>query len=164
MAYNFNAAEVFKIAIQIEENGKQFYEQGQKIIGDAGVKNLFTELAKQEVEHKKKFESLREQLPAGAAAPTVWDPDNELDQYLKMMADQHVFISGESVEAKLAEVKDARSALKMAMDFEKDSVIFFLTLEDATEGKQSQDFIRSLVKEEQEHLRRLSLELRRISR
>ena len=57
-----------------------------------------------------------------------------------------------------------KSALKLAINFEKDSVIFFLSLQDAAEGKAGQETIKALVKEEQEHLRRLSLELSRLGR
>ncbi len=35
MIFGFNAAEVFQIAIEIEENGKSFYEKAQAKIDDA---------------------------------------------------------------------------------------------------------------------------------
>ena len=56
---------------------------------------------------------------------------------------------------------DAADALKLAIEFEKDSVLFFLSFEEAVTGKKDQELIKSLVKEEQEHLRRLTLELRK---
>ncbi len=164
MSYRFNAAEVFKVAIEIEENGKRFYEESLERIGDPEVRELFADLARQEMEHKKKFEALKAQLPPSAAVSTVWDPDNELDRYIKMMADNHVFVSSASVDEQLANVRDVKTALKLAIDFEKDSVVFFLELEDATETKKDQEFIRALVREEQEHLRRLAGQLGRISR
>ena len=164
MIFNFNAAEVFDIAINIEENGKQFYDRSREIVKDPEVIKLFEELAREEITHKEKFQALKSQLPASAASGAVFDPNHELDLYIKMMADQHVFISSESLEAQLGGIKDARDALKLAVEFEKDSVIFFLSMQDATEGAQGKDFIGSLVKEEQEHLRRLSLELKKIGR
>ena len=164
MSYGFNAAEVFNVAIQIEENGKIFYEESLKSIADAGVKKLFQELAAQEVEHKKKFEALKAKLPASAVASTVWDPENEIDRYIKVMADQHVFAGDADIADELTRIKDVKSALKLAINFEKDSVIFFLSLQDAAEGKAGQETIKALVKEEQEHLRRLSLELSRLGR
>lgn len=164
MSYRFNAAEVFKVAIEIEENGKRFYEESLERIGDPEVRELFADLARQEMEHKKKFEALKAQLPPSAAVSTVWDPDNELDRYIKMMADNHVFVSSASVDEQLANVRDVKAALKLAIDFEKDSVVFFLELEDATETKKDQEFIRALVREEQEHMRRLAGQLGRISR
>ncbi len=164
MSYGFNAGEVFKVAIQIEENGRKFYEESQKIIESAQVKALFVELAQQEVEHKKKFESLQAQLPPESTAPTVWDPENEMDQYIKMMAEDHVFVSSAHVKSHVDQIRDAADALKLAIEFEKDSVLFFLSFEEAMTGKKDQELIKSLVKEEQEHLRRLTLELRKTSK
>jgi rubrerythrin len=164
MSYNFNAGEIFKIAIEIEENGKKFYEESLKKIDVPGVKKLFLELIAQEQDHKKRFESLYAQLPSQSTASTVWDPDNELDQYIKMMADQHIFLSGPDVSARIAEIKGVEDALRLAINFEKDSVIFFLSMEDAAAGKKDQELIETLVKEEREHLRRLTLELVKISK
>jgi rubrerythrin len=164
MIFNFNAAEVFDIAIQIEENGKQFYDRGREIIKDPGVQKLFEELAQAEIKHKEKFISLKGQLPASAASGGVFDPDHELSLYIKMMADQHVFVSSGNIQAQLAQIKNAVDALRMAIEFEKDTVIFFLSMQDATEGAKGKEFIGSLVREELEHLRRLSLELKRIGR
>ncbi len=161
MGYGFNAGEVFKVAIQIEENGRKFYEESQKIIESAQIKALFADLARQEIEHKKKFETLQAQLPPESTALTVWDPENEMDQYIKMMAEDHVFVSSASVKRQIDQFKGAADALMLAIEFEKDSVLFFLGLEDAMAGKKEQELIRSLVKEEQEHLRRLTLELRK---
>ncbi len=162
MSYSFNAAEVYKIAIQIEENGKRFYEETQKSIDAPEVRKLFAELAQQEVDHKKRFESLMAQLPPETSAPTVWDPENEMDKYIKMMADDHVFVA--DIKDQITQIKDAGSALKLAIQFEKDSVLFFLSLEDAAAGKKDQELIKTLVKEEQDHLKRLTLELMRLKK
>ncbi len=35
MGYGFNVGEVFKVAIQIEENGRKFYEESRKNIEGA---------------------------------------------------------------------------------------------------------------------------------
>jgi rubrerythrin len=164
MIFCFNATEIFDVAIKIEENGKRFYDQSREIITDPEVKKLFEELGQEEVKHKEKFQALKSQLPSGSGACTVFDPNHELNLYINMMADQHVFTADGSVETKLAGIKDAKDALKLAVEFEKDSVIFFLSMQDATEGAKDKEFIGTLVKEEQEHLRRLSLELKRFAR
>lgn len=162
MIFNFNAAEVFKVGIKIEENGKAFYEKAQEVIDNPEIKELFQELAREEVGHKKKFEELLGRLPPRAAESTVWDPDNETDAYIKMMADQHVFVGGESIEAQVSHLKNVKDALKLAINFEKDSVIFFLAIQDATDEAKGREFIGQLVKEEQQHLRRLTLELKKL--
>jgi rubrerythrin len=164
MPYNFNVAEVFDVAIKIEENGKRFYEQSLNVIKDAGVRKLFQDLASQEMEHKAKFEELKSKFSKDDTAPTVWDPENEIDQYLKMLADQHVFVSSESLDIQMKTIKDVKDALKMAMGFEKDSVIFFLTMQEAVSGKREEELVSVLVKEEQQHLRLLAAELNRLSK
>ncbi len=164
MIFNFNAAEVFRVAIKIEENGKKFYDHAVKVIDDPVAKKLFEELAVQEVDHKKRFEELKAQLPAQPQTSDVWFPENEMEAYLKMMADQHIFTSDESLQTSMAGLKNVRDALKMAIEFEKDSVIFFLSMQEATDSKKDQEMIGLLVKEEQTHLRRLALELARLGK
>jgi rubrerythrin len=80
-----------------------------------------------------------------------------------MMADNHVFRTSENVDAKVSQVKDAVDAIKMAMEFEKDSVLFFLSMQDATEEEKGRALIGLLVKEEQAHLRRLALQLKKMT-
>ncbi len=164
MIFDFNAVEVFDIAIQIEENGKKFYDWALKIVKDPTVQKLFEELGQEEIKHREKFISLKSQLPASAASGGVFDPDHELSLYIRMMADQHVFVSGGDIQAQLARIRNAEDALKMAIEFEKDTVIFFLSMQDATAGTKGKEFIGSLIREEQEHLRRLSVELKRVRR
>ncbi|HOV87645.1 MAG TPA: ferritin family protein [Syntrophobacteraceae bacterium] len=163
MLFCFNAAEVFQIAVEIEENGKAFYDKARELVTDPEVKKLFADLALEEVSHKKKFEDFKAQLPSGLAAPTVSDPQHELDLYIKMMADQHVFRTTKELDAQVSKIQSAADALKLAIQFEKDSVLFFLSMQEATcEGK-GRDLVTLLVKEEQEHVRRLSLQLRKIT-
>lgn len=163
MMFGFNAAEVFKIAIEIEENGRVFYRKARERIADPEVKEIFRDLEQQEMEHKRRFQEMKEGLPRQATERTVWDPENELDRYLKMMADQHVFRTEDEVEERLRGVNDAVDALRLAIEFEKDSVIFFLSMQDATEEEKGRELIGLLVKEEQDHLRRLSVQLQKLT-
>lgn len=164
MIFGFNADEVFQIAIEIEENGKTFYEKALAVVDDPQVQTVFKELALQEIGHQKKFQELKRSLPAQAGSGQVQDPDRQLGDYIKMMADQHVFRTSAGVEQRLKAVTNTLDALRLAIEFEKDSVIFFLTMQDATDATQGRDLIGLLVKEEQEHLRRLSLELNKARR
>jgi rubrerythrin len=163
MSYLFNAEEVFDIAIEIEENGKNFYEKAQGKIDVPAIKELFDYLAAEEVSHKARFEVLKSELPESARDDDIWDPENEMNQYLKMMADSHVFRSGKEVEEKLNKIGGSVEAVKMAMDFEKDSIVFFLTMQDVTSDAHGKEKIGLLVKEEQEHLKKLSLRLKELS-
>ena len=163
MIYGFNANEVFQIAIDIEENGKRFYEKVMDLGGRPQVKTVFASLAQEEVEHLRRFTELKAQLPKAVTGDTVWDPEHEMNQYLHMMADMHIFRSDLDVEGKLSRVKNPEDALRLGIQFEKDSIIFFLTMQEATEEEKGRELIGQLVGEEKDHLRRLSLELRRLT-
>jgi rubrerythrin len=161
MLFCFNATEVFRIAMEIKDRCVAFYEEAQGVIQDSEVKQLFENLAGEEMEHKARIEKLKAKVPAGAWTPAVSDPDEQLDLYIKMMADQHVFSSVNELDVQLAAVKSTKDALKLALQLEKDSVIFFLGMQEATcEGK-DRDLLALLIKEEQDHVRRLSLQVRK---
>jgi rubrerythrin len=161
MLFCFNATEVFGIAMEIKDRCAAFYEKAQGVIQDPEVKQLFGTLAREETEHKAKIEKLKAGVPAGGWTPAVSDPDQELDHYIQMMADQHVLSSTEDLDAHLTDVRTARDALRLALQLEKDSVIFFLGMQEATcEGK-DRDLLALLIREEQDHVRRLSLQARK---
>ena len=161
MIYGFNASEVFQIAIDIEENGRRFYEKAMGFSDDHEVKAFFAALAQEEAEHLERFKELRSQLPQTASEGTVWDPEHEMDQYLQMMADMNVFRSDVDMEEKLSLAGSVEDALKLGIQFEKDSIIFFLSMQEATADNRGRKSIDQLVNEEREHLKRLSLQLRR---
>ncbi|MCE5333857.1 MAG: ferritin family protein [Desulfobacteraceae bacterium] len=162
MIFCFNAAEVFQVAIEIKENGRAFYEKAQNIVQNPEVQKLFADLAREEVEHKNKIANLTAGLPSDIKSPTVADSENELEVYVKAMADQHVFRSCGALNVQLDQIKDAQDALRLALQFEKDSVIFFLGMQEATCEGRDRDVINLLLKEEQIHVRRLSLQMQRM--
>lgn len=162
MIYGFNADEVFQMAIEIEDNGKRFYEDAMDIIEDPRVKDVFAMLAEAEAEHKRRFADLKASLPESARESTVWDPDNEAGEYIRMTAAMHVFRTADSVEEALSRVRTAKEALKLAMGFEKDSIVFFLTMQDATAEKKGRERIGQLVEEEKQHLKTLAIALRQL--
>lgn len=161
MLFCFNAGEVFQVAIAIEENGLSFYEKMRQAVGDEEVKELFSALAREEIEHKRWFEGLLSDLPEELKSPTVSDLNDELGLYIRNLADQHIFGTGERFKSQSAAVRTIEDALKLALQFEKDSVIFYLGMQEATcEGK-ARDVVSSLVKAEQQHVRRLTLQMGR---
>ncbi len=163
MDFSFNADEIFQIAIEIEDNGRIFYEKAREFVDDKDVKELFSYLALQESEHKKTFLAMKSDLPDSSRETTLWDPDNETDQYLKMMADMNVFNNKESLEGRLAEISDLPQALRLAIQFEKDSILFYLFMQDFTTDASGKDRINALIGEEKAHLRELARRLRKHS-
>ncbi|MDR3203290.1 MAG: ferritin family protein [Deltaproteobacteria bacterium] len=154
LIFPFNATEAFKIAVSLEENGYGFYTKAaEKFKGP--IAQTFLGLAKEEEIHKSLFSKILASLPKQNSS--VFDPDNETDQYLKMMADLHVFKRGEvDLDKLLSTIETVKDALKMAMNFEKDSVVFFVQLKSASQTEDDKRAVDSLVLEEAGHLRKLA--------
>lgn len=165
MIFPFNAQEIFKIALRIENNGFIFYEKMSSKPFPAEIVELFTGLAQEELKHKTIFSQLMQDLPENTTTSTVWDPDNELDLYLKQMADLHVFNQApEVIEKTTDNLHNPADAIKMAMGFEKDTIVFFLELQSASEKyDESREQIKLLVDEECKHLERLTKLLQNVT-
>ncbi len=161
MSFSFNAAEVFQTAVEIEKNGLDFYTKASQAMSDPDMKELFASLAKDEVAHKKRFENILSDLPEELKRPTVSDPDGEVDLYIRALAGQHVFGPGDRPAIDPENLGTIEDVLKLAIQFEKDSVIFYLNMQENTSEGKAREIVTILVNEELRHVRRLSLKLNR---
>ncbi|MDR1314417.1 MAG: ferritin family protein [Deltaproteobacteria bacterium] len=162
MIYPFNAAEAFKIAVTIEDNGLKFYRDAAKRFAPSPASVVFDALAHEEEGHKAYFQSLLDALPKDGP-PTAFDPENQMDQYLQMMAGMHIFQKDPAkVDKVLEAVKSEKDAIELAIAFEKDSVMFFVQLKEASAGMGDRVSVDKLIAEEARHLRILAREYNRL--
>jgi rubrerythrin len=152
MTIDFNADEIFRLGIQIETNGKQFYEAVAKNTLDPSVKGLFSELSKWESQHQELFESLRKALPDSAKQEILFDPQGEFSLYLQAMAESHVFIKNKDIHGLASKCRTPQEALDLAIIFEKDSVVFFTTMKRVVPEHLGKDKIDLLINEEIKHI------------
>jgi rubrerythrin len=152
MALNFNAREIFEMGVQIERNGKAFYEAASKKASNADVRELFKELAAWESGHITLFEKMRDELPANSGAADVFDPEGDAHLYLHAAADSHVFLKNKNMESLAEKCKDALAALDMGVTFEKDSVVFYTTMKKAVPPNLGKATIERIIEEEIKHI------------
>jgi rubrerythrin len=150
MGMPFNADEVFEVAEQIERNGAKFYRTAAKKFPD--VSKMLLELAAMEDEHEKTFKAMRKELSGTEEVPPVFDPDGEAQMYLRVMADEHVFNTKTDPAKQLAGVGTTMDVLKMAVDMEKDSIVFYTGLRESTPRKAGKDKVEAIIKEEFGHI------------
>ena len=162
MAPAFNADEIYEMGEQVERNGARFYRTALKRFHDPAVVELLQYLADQEGEHLKTFRRLRKELAARAEMPEVYDPQGEAQAYLMAAADNHVFRVNERVDAVLKDVGDVRSALEMALRFEKDTVAFFSAMENVVPAELGKADVGRLLAEEHEHIRMLNERMKKL--
>lgn len=153
---NFNAREIFDIGVQIEANGKAFYEAAAKKTAETAMREFFLELAAWENTHIRLFSELRDALPKAAGNVPVFDPNDEAALYLQATADSHVFVRNKDMVGLVAGCKGPFDILDVAMTFEKDSVVFYTTMKKVVAKNLGQDKVDRLIDEEIKHISLLS--------
>ncbi len=152
----FTAAQGLEMAMQIEENGEAFYTTFAAESSDAEVKELFEFLAGQERNHYKVFEKLLGRIEPG---PQMLAPEeDEYSMYLQVALDQALFSGPDKALATARDAKDRETAIRTALGFEKDTLLFFYDLREMVSDNDRETLTR-IVNEEKAHVRRLAREL-----
>ncbi len=149
----FQATDAVEMALEIEKRGEAFYRAVAKKTTSPEVKALFEDLAEQEVLHYATFEKLSK---SQWAQPLM--PQEQWDQYLIYLQAtiQNAFFAGEDKSLALAEqASDEKEALRMAMGFEKETLLFFHDLCEMV-SEADEKTVKRIVDEERAHLRRLA--------
>jgi len=152
MSFDFNANEIFQIGVQIESNGQKFYETVAKITSDLSAQKIFLDLAEWESKHVELFKKLGRGLPDSAKRENLFDPNQELNLYLKATADSHVFIRNKDIPGLASKCKTPIEALELAVTFEKDSVVFYTTMKKLVPEHLGKAEIGTLIDEEISHI------------
>ena len=152
MGISFNPSEILEMAVQIERNGQKFYKKAAKILKEPDVKQFLLDLAEMEAKHEKIFKDMKAQLTESEKQVNVFDPDNEAVLYLQAMADGHVFQPNEDISAKLTGNESLMQIFKMAIQAEKDSIVFYIGLKDYVPDAASQKKVQKIIEEEKNHI------------
>jgi len=149
---NFNADEIFEMALEIERNGEKFYRKAAKSVSDEDARQTFLELADMEGDHIKTFSEMREELSNKELEPTIFDPDNQAAMYLQAMADGHVFDLKMDPSQQLRDVETVENIVKLAIEAEKNSIIFYLGMKELVPARLGKDKVEAIIKEEMGHI------------
>nr|WP_320192889.1 ferritin family protein [uncultured Desulfobacter sp.] len=156
MAYNYNAAEAFEMAIQIEKNGAAFYRKAAALQTKDEDKKFLETIAKMEDRHQGGFEEMKTALSDAEKSQTVFDPNEEMSLYLKAMADAHGGEGNPDVTAQLTGEESMTQIIKTAIDLEKESILFYIGLKDMVPPKLGREKIDEIIQEEQKHVAQLT--------
>jgi len=156
MGISFSADEVFEMAMDVEKNGEAYYRKALALAKSADVKAVMTDLMEQEQHHYATFKDLREKLPPRTSLPTVADPESEEYLYLDALVKSRLFNTTREAEALAAKSGDEIEALKSALAFEKDTVLFFQTMKGMTDERLGRGEIDRIIEEEHRHIVRIS--------
>ena len=152
----FTAAEALEMAMEIEKNGEIFYNAVATKSADPKMKVLFEDLAVQERGHYRVFQKMLGGVKPTPELPTAMYDDYQA--YLKVALDNALFAGSEKALALAEQAQDRETALRAAMGFEKDTLLFFYDLRDMV-GEADRDATSGIIREEKTHLRRLAMML-----
>jgi rubrerythrin len=144
--------EIIEIAMRLEENGEEFYTAVAEKATSPGVKALFEELAMQEQYHRRAFQQMGRDAVELALTPEQWD---QFQGYTGALLNQSFFSGSESALNRAAAAEDESTALRSALDFEKEAILFFQELREVVRGTGRQ-VVERIIEEEKQHVRRLS--------
>jgi Uncharacterized conserved protein len=152
----FNPDEILEMAEQIERNGARFYRQAAQEAQDAGVRELLQGLAAMEDGHEKLFANMRANLKK---EEIDFNADEQATSYLKAWADGHVFDMKADPVTRIKNQKNMKGILNVAIDLEKESIVFYLGMKNGVNNKTYRDRIEEIIKEEMKHIVSLSAQL-----
>ncbi len=149
---NFTGEEIVNLAVEIEKNGRHFYEKALAKVDDPEAKRTFIYLAEEEARHIDDFKKLGESLARDVVPNESYV--GEYGEYIKAIIDSHVF-NLNNVQDLVDGIKTFREALAIAFRFEKDSIMIFQEFKNVVD-ESGKEIIENLIQQEKEHISRLT--------
>jgi len=151
MAVIFTGTEIVGLGIEIEKNGKDFYETLAVQSKSDAVKKLFKYLAGEEEKHIAVFEKI---LNASEKYEPAESYQGEYFSYLKALAGECVFTKKGKGKEIAKNIKTDKEAVGVGIVFEKDSIIFYDGMKKVV-PEYDHKIINELISQEQNHLTQL---------
>ncbi len=143
--------ELLETALNIEEEGKKFYETLAKKVKNEKYKEFFEKMAKEEEKHAARFRCLAEKFE-----DDIYIDSDEALLYLKNYTEGRVFPKIEDM-MKWVEGKSFEDIVEYSIVMEKESIIFYTELKAWLRDEKTRKLIDAIIDEEREHIRTLVL-------
>jgi len=147
----FTVSEVVEIGIQIERNGKDFYNAAAKKSKNQIARDTFAYLEGEEEQHIVVFNGIRERIQDYKPEEAY---TGEYFSYMNALASEHVFLKDNINELIAKEIESDIQVIDVGIKAEKDSILFYESMKKMVpQGDHA--VIDVLIAQEQNHLRRL---------
>jgi rubrerythrin len=141
----YSIREVVEQALQTEKLGYQFYTTfAEKFKEDDALNKLFSTLATKELRHEKTFRELLEIVKD--EEPMNWE---EAEPYLRAIVESEFFLGKHSSLPSMEQVKNVDDAVKFALGFEKETLLYFYGIRDAVKER---EVVEEIINEERSHI------------
>jgi rubrerythrin len=145
----FSLKDIIDIAVQIEQNGERVYRNAAEKIEDSSLRSLLLSLADEETQHAKWFEALIDKVPGTGEFP-------EQEKMGRALLQDAVGAQSFTLEdADFSSMKKIEDLLSLAIEFEKDTALFYGMLQPLIEDQKTLEQLHAIIQEEEAHARRL---------
>jgi len=138
--------EILQDAIQMEVDGKEFYQQASRRSSNRLARELFQRLADEEDDHQKKFQQIYEALKEGQDWPDV-KPPSEKGKRLKSIFAEATKELGSKIKVSQSEL----DTIKTAMDMENKTYDFYHSRSEQSTFPVEKQFYQALAADERGH-------------
>ena len=143
----FSAREIIDLAIRIEENGERIYRGAVKRVSDPSLASLLQWLADEELRHAEWFSQIKETLKEVEHDPRIEEMGRLLLQGI--LGDQTFSLK----ETDFSALHQVRDLIATAMEFEKDTILFYEILRPLVSSQEGLDHLERIIREENRHVR-----------
>ncbi|MCX7970780.1 MAG: ferritin family protein [Negativicutes bacterium] len=149
----YSDIEGLRIGIEIEQRGQRFYRLAMEHCQIPEQQDLFRYLMQEEVRHSDVFSGMLKNLSVRhGQGSDDYLFDEEASRYLTAIAETHVFPPESQAAEVIGQLSDLGGILRLALQAEKDSILFYDELAANAKFPDSRDVFLKMKKEEQGHV------------
>lgn len=148
----FAGSEIVEMGIQIEKNGRDFYNELVSKSKGQKAKEIFKYLAGEEEKHIAVFQNI---LDSVHKYEPVEAYPGEYFAYMNALASEYVFTQKDKGQEIARNTKSDMEAVELGIKSEKDSIIFYEGMKKVV-PEHGHKVIDNLIEQEQNHLKQLS--------
>lgn len=148
----FAGSEIVEIGIQIEKNGRDFYNLLTRKSKNPKAADIFRYLAKEEEKHIAVFQNILDSVEKYEPAESY---PGEYFAYMNALASEYVFTQKNKGEEIAKTIRTDKEAVDLGIGFEKDSIIFYEGMKKVVPTSDLK-VVEELIAQEQNHLRALT--------
>ena len=148
-----NDDEILKVAVNLEQDGVEFYKKCVSLSKVEKAKSMFLFLAGEEEKHFAYFKKLDQHIEYMKFRPG--EIDEEISMYLRSLIDTGVF-SNKFTDHDWENFTD-KMAVEFGINIEKYSILFYSGVLKITENEDSVRALTKIIEEEKRHLVALTI-------
>jgi rubrerythrin len=149
----YTLPELVRFGVQIEKNGRDFYDLASKNVKADRVRQVFEYISNDEQQHIAAVEGIVSDIDANAR-PAGRFPA-EYMEYLNALVDENVFTKSKQGSEVARALRNDMQAVETGLGFEKDAILLYTEIRKLA-GADAHEALDKLIAEEQDHFRRLA--------